>query len=66
MIKTGRIRKVRSVAELIQPVTKKNMFPSRHDPVVIEKSQYFAIGLQIHVKVKAASKWYRIETTINA
>jgi len=57
---------VKSVAELIHPVTKKNKFPFRHDPIVIELSQYFAVGRHIHVNVNAASRQYTMETSIMA
>lgn len=64
MMKIGNTRRVRSVAALMQPIAKKYAFILTQDPVVMVKSQYFAMGWQTHAKPKAEIRLYRMETTM--
>lgn len=56
MMAMGKIRRARSVAALMQAVARKKAVKLMHFPVVMEKSQYFAMGWHTQAKPKAASK----------
>lgn len=61
MMKRGNTKSARSVPAFIQAVARKKAFRSMQEPVVILKSQYFAIGWHTHKKPKAARTLYMTE-----
>jgi len=61
MMKSGSTKSAMSVAAFIQAVARKKAFRSMQEPVVILKSQYFAMGWHTHRKPKAAGTLYRTE-----
>jgi len=62
-IRTGRIKSVKSVAVLRQPMARKNTLKSIHEPVATVGSHSFVIGRQSHMEPVTGATVYRIETT---
>lgn len=65
-MKNGKMRSDKSVAALMHAVARKLAFRLMHRPVVMLKSQYFAIGWQTQRKPNAASMLFIIETNTTA